>query len=127
MEQNTEDGGRKFLRNANKLLSDFYVFADRASWYDLSQSPTWCTNSLFLIILQSSICFEQYYSHNLEVTHINTASGVVTVCKWLACAQVKRGLCTGQSLTDSDHTRCCVYTIDLLRMSIILIETCRGL
>jgi hypothetical protein len=36
-------------------------------------------------------------------------------------------LCTGQPLPESDHTRCCVYTTDLLMMSIILFETCRGL
>jgi hypothetical protein len=58
---------------------------------------------------------------------------VVILCKWLVCARVKRWLqsslnfCTGQPLTESDHTRCCVYTIDLLEMSIILLEKCRGL
>jgi hypothetical protein len=45
-----------------------------------------------MCILQSSTCFEQYYAHPQEVSCINTASGVVTVCKWLTCSQVKRGL-----------------------------------
>jgi hypothetical protein len=49
-------------------------------------------HSLGMCILESSTCFEQYYAHPQEVNCINTASGVVTLCKWLACAQVKRGV-----------------------------------
>jgi len=33
---------------------------------------------------------------------------------------------TGRPLTQTDYTRCCVYTIVLLRMSTELLETCRG-
>jgi hypothetical protein len=40
-----------------------------------------------MYILQSSTHFEQYYAHPQEVSRINTTSGVVTLCKWLACAQ----------------------------------------
>jgi hypothetical protein len=47
-----------------------------------------------MCILQYCTCFEQYCAHPQEVNCINTASGVVTLCKWLACAQVKRGLFT---------------------------------
>ena len=32
-----------------------------------------------------------------------------------------------QPFTDSDNTRCCNNTIDLLKMSMVLLETCRGL
>ena len=38
-----------------------------------------------------------------------------------------RNLCTEQSPKDSDDTRCCVNTIDLLKMSIIVLKTCRGI
>jgi len=34
---------------------------------------------------------------------------------------------TGQSLKDSDYTRCCINTIDLLMMSMCSLETCGGL
>jgi len=37
-----------------------------------------------------------------------------------------RNLCTEQSPKDSDGTRCCTNTIFLLKMSIIVLETCRG-
>jgi len=38
-----------------------------------------------------------------------------------------RNLCTEQSPKESDDTRCCVNTIVLLKMSIIVLETCRGI
>jgi len=34
---------------------------------------------------------------------------------------------TGRPLTESDYTRCCINTNDLLMMSMCLLETCRGL
>jgi len=41
--------------------------------------------------------------------------------------QASRNLCTEQSLEDSDDTRCCVNTIVLLKMSTVVLETCRGM
>ena len=38
-----------------------------------------------------------------------------------------RKLCTDQSPTESDDTRCCVNKIVLLKMSKIVLETCRGM
>ena len=38
-----------------------------------------------------------------------------------------RNLCTEQSPKESDDTRCCVNIIVLLKMSIIVLETCRGI
>ena len=38
-----------------------------------------------------------------------------------------RNLCTERSPKESDDTRCCTNTIVLLKMSIILLETCRGI
>ena len=34
---------------------------------------------------------------------------------------------TGRPLTESDYTRCCINTIDLLMMSACLLETCSEL
>jgi len=46
---------------------------------------------------------------------IYAPSGIVTLRRWLFCAPVKKELflnwCTGQSPTDSDDTRGCIYTI----------------
>jgi len=38
-----------------------------------------------------------------------------------------RDLCTEQSPKESDDTRCCTNTIVLLKMSIIVLETCSGI
>jgi len=38
-----------------------------------------------------------------------------------------RNLCAEQSPKESDDTRCCTNTIVLLKMSIIVFETCRGM
>ena len=35
-------------------------------------------------------------------------------------------LCIEQSPKESDNTRCCVNTIFLLKMSTVMLETCRG-
>ena len=36
-----------------------------------------------------------------------------------------RNLCTEQSPKESDDTKCCFNTIVLLKMSIVVLETCR--
>jgi hypothetical protein len=41
-------------------------------------------------------------------------------------AQFLTNLHTGRPLTQSDYTRSCINTIVLLRISIDLLETCRG-
>ena len=43
---------------------------------------------------------------------IYAASGIVTLCRWLSCALVKKELnrCTGQPPAESDDTRGCIYT-----------------
>ena len=45
---------------------------------------------------------------------INTASGIVTLCKWLSGMQVEQELFdlhTGRPLTERDDTRCCINII----------------
>jgi len=36
-------------------------------------------------------------------------------------------LCTEELLKESDDNRCCINTTVLLKMSIIVLETCRGM
>ena len=42
---------------------------------------------------------------------IITASGIVTLCKWLYSTPVESGLQSAQPFTESDDTRCCDNTI----------------
>jgi len=74
-------------------------------------------------LLHSSTCFEHYCAHLQEDNCINTASGIVTVFRWVSGDWTV----TGHSPKDSDDTRCCVNTIVLLKMSTIVLETCRGM
>ena len=81
-------------------------------------------------LFQSSTCFEQTRAHHQEVSCINTASGIVTLCKWPSGMQVEQELLdlhTGRPLTEGDYTRCCINTVDLLMMRTRLLETRRGL
>ena len=86
--------------------------------------------SYITLLFQSSTCFELTRAHLQEVNFINTASGIVTLCKWPSGMQVEHFLLdlhSGRPLTQSDYTRCCINTIDLLMMSTCFLETCRGL
>ena len=94
---------------------------------------------ILIHLLYSSTCFEHYCAHLHEDIYISTASGVVTLFKWLFRSQVirlqqvtrglesSRNLCTEQSPKEGDDTRCCTNTIVLLKMSITVLETCRGM
>jgi len=60
-------------------------------------------------LFQSSTCFEQTCAHHQEVNYINTACGIVTVCKRPSGMPVDQELLnvhTGRPLTESDYTRC---------------------
>jgi len=56
-----------------------------------------------------------------------TASGIVTLCRWLSRAQVERGQCTGQPPTGVTIPDAVQYNFDLLMMSTTVLETCRGI
>ena len=94
--------------------------------------PTWCTNSLSWYIYYIPLHVSSTIVLIFRRTNcINTASCIVTPFRWLFRPQVTRGresypnLCTEQSPKESDDTRCCNNTIVLLKMSIIVPETCR--
>jgi hypothetical protein len=54
---------------------------------------TWHTQFLYIICsFQSSTCFEQTRAHHQEVTCVNTASAIVTLCKWPSGRQVEQFL-----------------------------------
>ena len=61
---------------------------------------------------------------------IDAASGIVTLSMWPSGAQVERelslNLCTGQPLTESDDTRCCINTIQPPGDEHIMLETFTG-
>ena len=70
-------------------------------------------HKFFILIhsLHSYTCFERYCAHLQEKNCINTASGIVTVFRWLFSKQFSRNLCTEQSPKETDDTRCCVNTV----------------
>ena len=107
----------------SKDILNFYFF-NTGKW------PTWRTTFYITRLFQSSTCFEETRAHHQEVNCINTASGIVTPCKWPSSMQVEHELFdlhTVRPLTGIDYTRCCINTFDLLMMSTCFLETCRGL
>jgi len=73
-------------------------------------------------------------AHLQEVYCIITASGIVTLCKRPCSKPVESRLCRVCSqlthcmqFTESDDTRFCNNKTDILKTSMVLLETCRGL
>jgi len=96
--------------------------------YDLSNWPTQCTNSCFIIsLLYDYTCFEHYCAHHQEVKIVLYSIWYHHNCRWLSGAQVERGLCTGQPPTVVMIPDAVQYNFYLLMMSTIVLETCRGI
>ena len=72
--------------------------------------PTWCTILLYNTFISILYMFRA-----------NTCSSSGGQLQFLL------DLRTGRTLTESDYTRCCINTVDLLMISTCLLETCRGL
>ena len=76
---------------------------------DLSNWPTWCTKSCFLIsLLHSSTCFEHCCARHQEVKFYYTASGIITLCRWPPGAHVLSQPVHGTATYRCDDTRCCI-------------------
>jgi hypothetical protein len=73
-------------------------------------------------------------SGGLRRNRIYAASGIVTVCRWLSCAPVKKELkkefflnrCTTCSEWRYQRLHICDYDLDLLKMSRVMLKTCKG-
>ena len=84
-------------------------------------------------LLQSSTCFEQRRAHCQEVNCINTASGIVTLCKCnLQRVTIPDAVLIQFDLLMSHLQRVTIpdavlVQFNLLMMSTTLLETCRGL
>ena len=77
------------------ILCMFWCFADRASQYNLSNWPTLCTKSHFIIsLLYTSTCFEQC-AHHQEVKIVLYSIWYRHTCRWPSRAQSSLYLCTG--------------------------------
>ena len=86
---------------------------------------------ILIHLLYSSIGFEHYYAHLQEDNCISTASGIVTVFKLLFSTQVARGL-VGTCVLNGHLKRVTIpdavlIQFVLLKMNIIVLETCRGM
>ena len=107
----------------------FLHFANLVSWYNFDRWPTWGTIVLYNTFISILYMFRANTCSSSGGQFINTASGIVTLCKWPSGMHVEQellDLLTGRPLTESDYTRCCINTIDLLMMSTCLLETQRG-
>jgi len=84
---------------------------------------------ILIHVLNSSTCFEHYYAHCQEDNEhsIWYRHSLWVTVQYTGYERSSRNLRTEQSPKDSDDTRCCTNTIVLLNMSIIVLETCRGM
>ena len=79
--------------------------------------------------LYASTCFEHYVLIITRSKLYYTASDIITLCRWPSRAKVERGLSQPVHRTATygcDDTRCCIIQFNLLMMSTIVLETCRG-
>ena len=69
------------------------------------------TYNTFIKILYMFRALPCSSSGGLRYNCIYAACGIITVCRWLSCAPVKKELnqCTGQSPAEIDDTRGCIY------------------
>jgi hypothetical protein len=119
--------------NQNTILLNL-LFFDHASFsIELFYLPTLMHNSLFInntsVILLSSTCFEHYKPIFKGTNCILTASGIGALCKRLHSTPVKSPLLTSvlcsrlQRATKPDAVR---IQFVLLKMGMLMLETCRG-
>jgi hypothetical protein len=94
----------------------FRCFADRASQYNPSKWPTWCTNSLFynkfttvLYMFREPLCSSSGGKIVL-IQHL-VSSPSVSDRPVHRLKEFSLNLCTNWSFTESDDTRCCINTI----------------
>jgi len=85
---------------------------------------------ILIHLLHFSTCFEHYFAHlqegRLLVQHLVWSLSLGD-CSVHRLRESSHNLCTEQSPKESDNTRCCTNTIVLLKMSIVVHETCRGM
>ena len=84
---------------------------------------------ILMHLLHFSTCFEHYYAHLQEDNCISTVSGIVTVFRWLFSTEVTKSPPVTCVLNSHLKTVTIPDTVliqfVLLKMSIILLETCR--
>ena len=124
--------------NVNKRPVYFGVFSTVHHSIELFHQATLMHNFLYSL----TICLLHYCPRNVSSINmpifrrkncIHTASGIFALRKRLDSTPVESGLtvycavlCTVQTFTESEDTRCCVNTIFLLKMGMLMLETCRG-
>jgi len=117
---------------AGNTCSYFYILLTVHPNIKIALFFTNLMHKVFILIhlLHSSTCFEHYCVHLQEHNCINTASGIVTLfsdCSVHRLREDSSNLCTEQSPKESDDKRCCTNQFDLVKMSIRVLETCRGI
>ena len=74
-----------------------------------------------------NFCTEQFLKQNDDTRCIKLVKKDYHWIKSGFSTQSFRNLCNEQSPKESDDTRCCTNTIVLMKMSIIVLETCTGM
>ena len=88
---------------------------------------------VLLAVYPNTIVF--FYQLDAQILYFHTFITFLYMFRALLCSssgghrlrEDSRNLCTERSPKQSDDTRCCVNTIVLLKMSTIVLETCRGM
>jgi len=105
-ESETSEGRKGVLPVEKKTLVDLQLDAQNSYLF------TYNTFIKILYMFRASLCSSW---GGLRRNCIYAASGIVTLCRWLSCAPVKKLLflnrCKRQSPAESDDTRGCIYTV----------------
>jgi len=121
------------IKTNKKMMKIIY----RSLLITVQRDPT--QSILFIILQVHSTCFgcQPHPSsgvHKTVTTHSGTGHIFCAVtslqrgqASLATLEEFSRNLCTEQSPTESDDTRCCTNTIVLLRMRTIVLETCTGM
>ena len=81
--------------------------------------------TIFLYMFRALLCSSSL-GQLVLVQHL-VSSLFLGDCSIHRLPESSRNLCTEQSPKEGDDTRCCVNTIILLKMSTVVLETCRGM
>jgi hypothetical protein len=114
VEKRRRDTGATSTAHLSTVLDDWWTVHCRLVDFQLdAQNSYLFIHNTFIKILYMFRALPYSSSGGLCRNCTYAASGIVTLCRWLSCAPVKKELnrYTGQSPAESDDTRGCIYTI----------------
>jgi len=128
------EGRRPFFGSPCRYPDDFFgctlmCLRILMTWhYSLSNWPTQCKNSCFIIsLLYSFTCFEHCCAHHQWVKILLYSIWYHHTCRWPSRAQVERGPVHGTATYRCDDIGYCINTIWPPDDEHIVLETYRGI